>query len=107
MGSSFMLAVRRPDGELPEIGDSDGGRLFPLVERGHAIRAAHSPCAAAMFGRGDFATLRWIMTADVPWLMGVKQARTAFAAAVPATPAGVASDVSIGRLCRDANRLGP
>ena len=29
----FLLAVRRPDGSIPAIGDADGGELLPLVRR--------------------------------------------------------------------------
>src|SRR5204862_4813983 len=29
----FLLAVRRPDGSVPQIGDADGGTLLPLVDR--------------------------------------------------------------------------
>ena len=29
----FLLAMRRPDGSMPEVGDADGGRLLPLVRR--------------------------------------------------------------------------
>lgn len=30
---AFLLAVRRPDGTVPQIGDTDGGWLCPLVRR--------------------------------------------------------------------------
>jgi hypothetical protein len=86
----FMLAVRKPDGGLPEIGDADGGRLFPLVERGQCDPRGTFAVAAAMFGRGDFAEAAGGMTPDVPWLMGEEGVR-AFTAATPSTPAGVVS----------------
>ena len=86
----FMLVVRRPDGMLPEIGDADGGRLFPLVERGQCDPRGAFAVAAAMFGRGDFAEAAGSMTPDVPWLMGKEGAR-AFADAAPSTPAGAVS----------------
>jgi uncharacterized heparinase superfamily protein len=88
----FMLAVRRPDGALPEIGDADGGRLFPLVERGQCDPRGAFAVGAAMFGRGDFAEAAGSITADVPWLMGEAGA-SAFATAVPSTPAGVVSRI--------------
>lgn len=50
----FLIAMRRPDGVLPEIGDADGGRLLPLVERGQCDPRGVFAIGAAMFGRGDF-----------------------------------------------------
>ena len=86
----FMLAVRRPDGGLPEIGDADGGRLLPVVERGQCDPRGVFAVAAAMFGRGDLAEAAGSMTPDVPWLMGAEGVG-AFAAATPSKPAGVVS----------------
>src|SRR5439155_14812251 len=40
----FLLAVRRPDGSIPVIGDADGGSLLPLARR------------ASEDARGTFAT---------------------------------------------------
>ena len=86
----FLLAVRRPDGGLPEIGDADGGRLLPVVERGQCDPRGVFARGAAMFGRGDLAGLPDGMTPEVPWLMGAEGVR-AFAAATPSKPAGVLS----------------
>jgi uncharacterized heparinase superfamily protein len=88
----FLLAVRRPDGALPEVGDADGGRLLPLVERGQCDPRGVLAVAAAMFGRGDCAGAADTMTPDVPWLMGEEGVRS-FAAATPSKPAGAASRV--------------
>lgn len=66
----FMLSIRRPDGRLPEIGDADGGRLLPLVERDQCDPSGAFALGAALFGRSDFAWAAGRMTADVPWLMG-------------------------------------
>ena len=86
----FMLAVRRPDGGLPEIGDADGGRLLPVVERGQCDPRGAFAVGAAMFGRGDLAEAAECMAPEVPWLMGAEGVR-AFAAATPSKPAGVLS----------------
>src|SRR5688572_19869206 len=86
----FMLAIRKPDGLLPEIGDADGGRLMPMVERGQCDPRGAFAVAAAMFGRGDFADAAEGMAPDVPWLMGDEGVR-AFAAVTPAKPTGAAS----------------
>jgi hypothetical protein len=88
----FMLAVRRPDGVLPEIGDADGGRLMPLVERGQCDPCGVFALGAAMFGSGDLAGAAGSMTPDVPWLMGEEGVR-AFAAATPSGPACVRSQI--------------
>src|SRR5204862_6948328 len=45
----FLLAVRRPDGSLPEIGDADGGWLLRLAGReGDDVRGVFA-VAAALF----------------------------------------------------------
>jgi uncharacterized heparinase superfamily protein len=88
--TDFLLAVRRPDGALPEIGDADGGHLFPLVERGQCDPRGAFAVSAAMFGRGDFAGAAEGLTPDVPWLMGEEGVR-AFDAATPVQPTGVVS----------------
>jgi uncharacterized heparinase superfamily protein len=83
----FLVSVRRPDGVLPEIGDADGGRLMPLVERRQCDPRGVFAVAAAMFGRGDFAAAAESLAPDVPWLMGEEGVR-AFAATAAAKPAG-------------------
>jgi hypothetical protein len=88
----FLLAICRPDGVLPEIGDADGGRLLPLVERGQCDPRGAFAIGAAMFGRGDFAAAAESMTPEVPWLTGDEGVR-AFAAAIPSTPASHASRI--------------
>ena len=88
--ADFLVAVRRPDGVLPEIGDADGGRLMPLVERAQCDPRGVLAVAAAMFGRGDFADAAEGLTPEVPLLMGAAGVQS-FGAATPATPSGVAS----------------
>ena len=87
-----MLAVRKPDGALPEIGDADGGRLMPLVERDQCDPRGAFAVAAAMLGRGDCADAAGGMTPDVPWLMGEEGVR-AFAAITPTKPSGPTSRI--------------
>ena len=88
--SEFMLFMQRPDGLLPEIGDADGGRLMPLVEREHGDPCGVLAVSAAMFGRGDFADAAGGLAPDVRWLMGENGVR-AFEAATPAKPASPGS----------------
>jgi hypothetical protein len=66
----FLLAMRRPDGALPEIGDADGGRLLPLVERGQCDPRGAFAVAAAMFRRSDLVWAAEQMAPDVAWLTG-------------------------------------
>ncbi len=66
----FLLAIRRPDASLPEIGDADGGRLMPLVERDQCDPRGVFALGAAMFGRSDFAWAAEGLAADVLWLRG-------------------------------------
>jgi hypothetical protein len=66
----FLLAMRLPDGGLPETGDADGGRLLPFVERGQCDPRGVFAVAATMFRRSDFAWAAGPATADVLWLLG-------------------------------------
>ncbi|MBI4271477.1 MAG: alginate lyase family protein [Candidatus Rokubacteria bacterium] len=66
----FLLAVRRPDGSIPRIGDADGGRLLPLADRSPDDFQGLFATAAAVFGRPDYA---WAAPAPAPeplWLLG-------------------------------------
>jgi hypothetical protein len=90
--SEYLLAVRRPDGMLPEIGDADGGRLLPLVERHQCDPRGALAVSAAMFGRGDFADASGGPAPEVAWLMG-EAGVDAFAAVAHAKPAGEVSRV--------------
>jgi hypothetical protein len=82
----FLLCVRRPDGSIPEIGDADGGFVFPLTSRPPEDARGLFSVAAAFFGRPDFA---WAggSTAEVLWLLGADGLATleGLSAAPPAT----------------------
>jgi hypothetical protein len=110
--ADFLLSVRRPDGMLPEIGDADGGRLLPLVERDQCDPRGVLGVAAAMFGRSDFAWGAEGLTPEVLWLMG--EAGERGLAALGASPAPVAASrlFPMGGYCvmksgaqRDAHQL--
>ena len=82
----FLLAVRRPDGSLPAIGDGDGGWLLPLVPRTPADGRGIFSTAAAWFQRADYA---WAADGTAPetvWLLGPDAAgpRDASASTPPA-----------------------
>src|SRR2546427_3460001 len=51
----FLLAIRRPDGSSPQIGDADGGSLLPLAKRAPEDLRGIFSTAAAVFGRSDYA----------------------------------------------------
>jgi hypothetical protein len=66
----FLLAIRRPDGSTPQIGDADGGWLLPLADRSPDDFQGLFSTAAAVFGRPDYA---WAAPGPAPepvWLLG-------------------------------------
>jgi hypothetical protein len=84
-----LLALRRPDGTMPRIGDGDGGSLLPLPGRGPDDVRGLFACAAATFGRADFA---WAAGGDVaePLWLGGPAALARLDELVPRPPAGTA-----------------
>jgi heparinase II/III-like protein len=81
----FLMAVRHPDGSMPQIGDDDGGWLLPVVPRApNDLRGIWS-VAAAFFRRPDYAWAAADVTPEVLWLLGPAGA-TAFDALPPAPP---------------------
>ncbi|HVH30691.1 MAG TPA: alginate lyase family protein [bacterium] len=88
----FLIAVRRPDGSMPDIGDADGGWLFPLVPRAPGDLRGIWSVAAAFFGRPDYAWAAGGVTPEVFWLLGPTGAK-AFEALVPAPPRTTPSQV--------------
>jgi hypothetical protein len=85
-----LVAMRLPDGSLPQIGDADGGRLVRLVERSQCDPSGVLAIAAVLFQRGDFAWAAAGLAADVCWLMGEEGTR-GFDRLSPAVPSGPAS----------------
>ena len=81
----FLVAVRRPDGSIPQIGDADGGWLLPLARRAPSDFRGIFATAAAYFGRADYA---WAASGPAPevfWLLG-KAGLEAFASLKPRPP---------------------
>ncbi|RPI54614.1 MAG: hypothetical protein EHM55_10370, partial [Acidobacteria bacterium] len=91
-GLEFLLSIRRPDGSLPEIGDADGGRLLPLVERDPCDPRGVFALGATMFRRSDLAWAAEGLAADVPWLTGEAGAAK-FSSLKPSAPAGPMSRI--------------
>ncbi|HEX2668998.1 MAG TPA: alginate lyase family protein [Gammaproteobacteria bacterium] len=81
-----LLAFCRPDGSMPQMGDTDGGRLLPLAQRGADDCRDVLSLAAAFFGRADYAWAARGITPEVAWLLG-RAGWEAFDALEPVPPA--------------------
>jgi hypothetical protein len=80
-----MLVLRRPDGSMPQVGDSDGGRLLPLASRDAAdVRDVFS-AAAVLFRRADYAWAAGGLAPETLWLLG-PDAASRFDGLRPAPP---------------------
>jgi hypothetical protein len=86
----FLVAVRCPDGSMPQIGDADGGTLVPLARRAQDDCRGVLATAAAFFGRADCAWAAGPAAPEVLWLLG-PAGLDAFDALRPAPPAGPSS----------------
>jgi hypothetical protein len=82
-----LLALRRPDGALPRIGDDDGGRLLPLARRAPDDAGDVFSTAAVLFGRPDYAWAAGRLAPETLWLLG-PGAADAFDGLRPAAPGG-------------------
>ncbi len=80
-----LLAVCRPDGSLPQFGDTDGGRLLPLVRRSAEDCRDVFALAAALFERPDYAWAARGAALEVVWLLGAAGCQ-AFDALEPVPP---------------------
>jgi hypothetical protein len=86
----FLMALRRPDGTVPEIGDADGGWLLPLVPRRPLDMRGIFSTAAALFGRADYAWAAGRPAPETLWLLG-PAGLDAFEAVRPEPPRAPAS----------------
>lgn len=66
----FLVSLRRPDGTMPEIGDSDGGRLLPLDEGATDDFSALFSTSAALLGRDDCASAAGSVSSETIWMLG-------------------------------------
>ncbi len=85
-----LVALRRPDGTLPLIGDADGGWLLPLAPRAADDARGVFAVAAVLFGRPDYAWAAGGLAPEVAWMFG-SAGVAAFDALDPAPPAASAS----------------
>lgn len=72
----WLLAVRCPDGTVPQIGDADSGCLLPLAGRNADDYRGLFALAAALFGRSDYAWAAAGEGAEVAWLLGTGRYET-------------------------------
>jgi hypothetical protein len=70
-----LLTLRRPDGFLPQIGDTDGGWLLPLEPRQPGDGSGAFSTAAALLRRGDYAWAGGGLMPEALWLLGAEGAQ--------------------------------
>ena len=80
----FLVAMRRPDGTVPQIGDADGGWLMPLARRRPEDMRGVFAIAAALWGRPAHAWAAGGPAPETLWMLG--KAGLEAAAAVSASP---------------------
>jgi Heparinase II/III-like protein/Heparinase II/III N-terminus len=81
----FLMAVRRPDRSMLQIGDDDGGWLLPLLPRAPDDLRGVFSAAAAFFGRSDYAWAAEGLAPEILWLLGPTGVKE-FDALTPAPP---------------------
>jgi len=87
-----VLALRCPDGSMPQIGDGDSGSLVPFERRAQNDLRGVLATAAAVFQRGDCVWASGGAATDVLWLLGSGAPRrldTLRAAPPSAPPSGL------------------
>ncbi len=82
-----LVALTRPDGTTPLIGDDDGGQLAPLDQRAPNDFRAVLATGAALLARADYAFAAGGLAAETIWLLGSAGVRR-FESLAPAPPAG-------------------
>lgn len=65
-----LLTMRRPDGTLPQIGDSDGGNLLPLSARSPEDVRGIFGVAAVFFQSNEYAWAAGEAGTEIAWLLG-------------------------------------
>jgi hypothetical protein len=66
----FLLAIRYPNGSLPQIGDADGGHLLMLGPRAPNDPRDVFSTAAALLDRADCAEAAGGLAPETVWLLG-------------------------------------
>jgi hypothetical protein len=88
----FVLSLRKPNGQIPQIGDTDGGWLLPMVRRAPDDFSGLFSTAAVLFHRADYAWAAGGLASETLWMLGT-QAQKDFAALRPAPPHNTAMHV--------------
>ena len=102
----FLLAVRRPDGTMPQIGDADGGWLLPLASRMPDDLRGIFSTAASVFGRSDYAWAGGGPAPETVWLLG-RAGLERLETLAPAPPTAPGSTPMMADDCSRSNRLPP
>lgn len=84
-----LLALRRPDGGVPAIGDEDGGALLALAPRAPQDARGLFATAAGFFRRADYAWAAEGIQPEAVWLLGPAVITTL--GSLPAAPPAEAS----------------
>ncbi len=92
-----MVAVTRPDGTTPYLGDDDGGRLLPVDGRDPRDQRAPLGTGALLYGRGDFKAVAGALSAETVWLMG-PAALEEYEALAATTPSATSTALADGGL---------
>lgn len=80
-----LLAMRLPNGSMPQIGDADGGSLLPFTYRPARNFRGVFAVGAALFARPDYAWAAGGVAPEILWLLG-SEGCEAFDALRPAPP---------------------
>jgi len=72
----FLLAVRGPDGSMPQIGDADGGWLLPLAARAPDDLRGLFAEAAAVFPRPAYVWAAGAAAPETLWMFGPSATKT-------------------------------
>ena len=70
----FLVALRQPDGSMPDIGDADGGLVLPLTTASPDDYRATFSTAAVVFRDPSFAWAAGDISSDTLWLLGSEAA---------------------------------
>jgi hypothetical protein len=82
----FLIAIRKPDGSMPDIGDGDGGWLLPLSRSEPLDFRGTFSTAAVLFRSPEYAWAAGELAPETVWLLG-NAAIESFQAIQPALPA--------------------
>lgn len=72
----FLMALTRPDGTTPLVGDDDGGKILPRGNRRADDFRACLSSGAILFERGDYKFVAGGFAEETLWLLGFQGARS-------------------------------